>query len=380
MLTITNRAGAAAAPGEVRRFWEVKNYATFGQPARAEIALYGDIGEGVYDDYGDPCGITAQAFLREVQALPALEELTIRIMSCGGNSVTAAAIYGIISGMTCRKVGIVDGIAASAATVILMACDEVRMPANAMFMIHDPSVTASGNARQLGEVIESLIGMKATIVAAYASKNRKMSVEEISAAMSAETYYGAAEAVEAGFADTVLEPSRIQNLAALDPAALKGAPEAFVQAVKAQLAEAAAATEDTMKPEEIASSFAAITASLTALTETVKGLGTPAAAVVVEQVENKVVVEKTPAERDAESLAKVKTFAETNNVMAIFNKYVEAGSPVEAVRTAVFGAAATADAAKPVTATKVQNKVDAVGQGLTEGVVGAWYSMINKRA
>ncbi len=135
-------------------------------------------------------------------------------------------MYGVLAGLPCRRIGVVDGMAASAATVPLMACHEVQIPANAIMMIHDPMTGAYGNAGDFTAVIEALNRVKATIVAAYAAKNSKMSAEEISAAMTATTYYSGADAVAAGFADTLVEAAPILNLATLDPATLKGAPEA----------------------------------------------------------------------------------------------------------------------------------------------------------
>lgn len=379
---ILNRAGGAAGSSRAMG-WRIKSYAGPLAGMTAEVDLYGEIGIDWDPDTGERVGMSAQRFLAEVQGLPLLGLFVLRVCSPGGNTVQAMAMHSIIQGLQCRKVGIVDGFAASAATIVLMACDEIQIPAGAIMMIHDPLVDIMGNAAQLSAAIEDLARVKQAIIATYAAKNSKMSADEISAAMAATTYYVGADAVEAGFADKLTAPAPITNLAALDPAALKGAPEAFVLAVKAQL-EAAAAQEETMKPEEIAKSFETLTASLATLTETVNKLAVPAA-----EVKPVPGAEKTQAEKDAESLSKVKAFAEEKGagVLAIFNKYVEAGSPVEAIRTAVFGAAATADAeAKPVPGGKAPGAVDRArnhgdvpGQGLTIGRVSAWYDMLNKR-
>lgn len=378
---ILNRASGAAGSSRAMG-WRIKSYAGPLAGMTAEVDLYGEIGIDWDPDTGERVGMSAQRFLAEVQALPPLGMFILRVCSPGGSVVQGMAMHSIISGLKCRKVGIVDGYAASAATVVLMACDEIQIPVGAIMMIHDPLVEIMGNAAQLSAAVEDLARVKQAIVATYAAKNGKMSAEEISAAMAATTYYVGADAVEAGFADTLTASAPITNLAALDPAALTGAPEAFVLAVKAQR-EAAAAQEETMKPEEIAKSFETLTASLATLTETVNKLAAPAPEV------KPVPAEKTPAEKDAESLAKVKAFAEEKGagVLAIFNKYVEAGSPVEAIRTAVFGAAANADAeAKPApggkpagTPDRARNHADTPGQGLTVGRVSAWYDMLNKR-
>lgn len=378
---ILNLAGTGGAT-EPHVFWRISNLAVVGSGRTCEIDLYGEIGVDRDPDTYEQVGVSAQTFLDQVRCLglTAADTLRMRVCSPGGNSMDAAAFYSVLVGLPCRKVGIVDGLAASAATIPLMACDEVQIPANALFMIHDPMTAVFGNEAALTGAIETLRRVKATIVAAYAAKNSKMSAEEISAAMSAETFYSGADAVAAGFADTLIEPTPVVNFAALDPATLKGVPEDFVRAVEAQRAEAAAASEDTMKPEEIAKSFETLTASLATLTESVAKLSAPKAAEA--QVENKV-VEKTPAEREAESLAVVKTFAEGQGaaVMAVFNKYAEAGAPIEALRTAVYGAAATADAhVVPSTAGKPVKAAGTPLAGLTVENVAGWYDQLNKRA
>jgi len=389
---VLNLAGARAGEaGEPRVFWRISNFVPAGAGRTCDIDLYGEIGVDRNPDTWEQVGVSAQTFLDQVRelGLTAADTLRMRVCSGGGNSMDAAAIYSVLVGLPCRKVGIVDGLAASAATIPLMACDEVQIPANAIFMIHDPMTGVFGNVAALGSAIETLGRVKSTIVAAYAAKNAKMSADEIAAAMAlggsegTGTTYTGAEAVEAGFADTLIAPAPVVNFAALDPAALKGAPEDFVRAVEAQRAEAAATQEDAMNAEEIAKSFETLTASLANLTDSVAKLSA-APKVAEAQVENKVVVEKTPAERDAESLAKVKAFAEGQGagILAVFNKYVEGGAPVEAVRTAVYGAAATADAhAAPQAAGKPTGKTAGTPlTGLTIENVADWYGRLNKRA
>lgn len=389
---VLNLAGRRAGEAGDGVFWRISNLAVVGSGRTCEIDLYGEIGVDRDPDTWETLGISAQTFLDQVRCLglTAADTLVLRVCSPGGNSMDAAAIYGVLVGLPCRRIGIVDGLAASAATIPLMACHEVQIPGNAIFMIHDPMTVVFGNEAVMAGAVECLRRVKTTIVAAYASKNTKMSADEIAAAMAlggeagTGTSYLGADAVEAGFADTLIAPAPVINFAALDPAALKGVPEDFVRAVEAQRAEAEAAanSEDTMKPEEIAKSFETLTASLATLSETVNKLAAApkaAEAVVVDKV-----VEKTPAEVAAESLAKVKTFAESQGagVLAVFNKYVEADAPVEAVRVAVYGAAAAADAhVVPQTPGKPAGKTSGTPlSGLTVENVAGWYDRLNKRA
>src|SRR5690625_2640779 len=102
----------------------------------------------------------------------------------------------------------VDGLAASVASVIAMAGDEVIMPANAMMMIHDPWTWGAGNAKQFRKLADDLDKIGESIVAAYEGKTG-LSSEEITSIMDAETWLTASEAVEMGFADTIEESKHI---------------------------------------------------------------------------------------------------------------------------------------------------------------------------
>ena len=102
----------------------------------------------------------------------------------------------------------VDGIAASIASMIAMAGDEVAMPENAMLMLHDPSGLVMGTASDMRAMAEALDRMKAGMVAAYRDKSGRDDAE-IEALMTAETWLSGEEAVALGLADRVQEPVRM---------------------------------------------------------------------------------------------------------------------------------------------------------------------------
>ena len=103
----------------------------------AEIVIYDEIGA---------FGIPAKAFLDELKALGPVPELTVRINSPGGSVFDGVAIYNALKRHSAAITVWIDGIAASIASMIAMAGDEIVMPENAMLMLHDPSGLVMGTA------------------------------------------------------------------------------------------------------------------------------------------------------------------------------------------------------------------------------------------
>jgi ATP-dependent Clp protease, protease subunit len=169
------------------------------QAKGAEIVIYDEIGA---------FGIAAKAFLDELKALGPLAELTLRINSPGGSVFDGVAIYNALKRHDARVTVWIDGIAASIASMIAMAGDEVVMPENAMLMLHDPSALVIGTAADMRGMAEALDKMKAGMVAAYRDKSGRDDAE-IETLMAAETWLSAQEAVEFGLADQVEQPVRM---------------------------------------------------------------------------------------------------------------------------------------------------------------------------
>jgi ATP-dependent Clp protease, protease subunit len=169
------------------------------QAGGAEIVIYDEIGA---------FGIPAKAFLDELKALGPVAELTVRINSPGGSVFDGVAIYNALKRHNAVITVWVDGIAASIASMIAMAGDEVVMPENAMLMLHDPSALVLGTASDMRAMAEALDKMTAGMVAAYRDKSGR-SDAEIEALMRDETWLSAEEAVALGLADRVEEPVRM---------------------------------------------------------------------------------------------------------------------------------------------------------------------------
>lgn len=175
------------------KFWNFKNL-----DEGAEMRLEGVISEDTW--WGDE--VTPQMFKDELAEYEG-KDLTIWINSPGGDVFAASVIYTAIKerkGSTKVKI---DGMAASAASVIAMSGDSVEMSPTAILMIHNPMVAAFGNEHELKSYIAVLKEVKETIINAYELKSY-LGREEISRLMDKETWMNAHEAVRLGFADAVL--------------------------------------------------------------------------------------------------------------------------------------------------------------------------------
>jgi ATP-dependent protease ClpP protease subunit len=174
-------------------------YSIRAREAGAELSIYDEI--GAY-------GVSAKDFIAELGALPAATPIELRLNSPGGSVFDAVAIYNALKRHDGTVTVTIDGIAASAASYVAMAGDAVVMPENAFLMIHDPSGLVMGTAADMRAMAEALDKIGASLVRGYAAKSGKPG-EEIAALMAAETWFDAAEALAAGFADRLAEPVRI---------------------------------------------------------------------------------------------------------------------------------------------------------------------------
>ena len=164
-----------------------------GEPStEAEISIYDQIGGW---------GVTANDFIAQLKELGDVETINLRIASGGGSIVEGNTIFNALKRHSAKVVTHIDSLAASMASVIAMAGDEVRMADNALLMIHNPWTMSMGGAEQLRKDADLLDKMEANIRNAYSRS--ALTSEEIDAAMEEETYYTASEALEAGFIDEI---------------------------------------------------------------------------------------------------------------------------------------------------------------------------------
>jgi len=222
-------------------------YAIRAQSTGAEVVIYDEI--GAY-------GVSAKGFLAELAALPDATPLALRLNSPGGSVFDAVAIYNAIKRHSGTVTVWIDGIAASAASYIAMAGDEVIMPENAFLMIHDPAGVVMGTAIDMRAMADALDKIKGSLLQGYAAKSGRPQ-EEIAPLMAAETWLDAKDALDLGFADRIAEPVRIA--ARFDVGRFRNAPlalaEVVVDADEANLGHTAAADAED-EDEETASDAA----------------------------------------------------------------------------------------------------------------------------
>jgi ATP-dependent protease ClpP protease subunit len=200
----------------------------------AEVLIYDEI--GAY-------GVSAKGFLAELGALPDDTPIDLRLNSPGGSVFDAVAIYNALSRHAGTITVWIDGIAASAASYIAMAGDEIVMPENAFLMIHDPSGIVMGTAADMRDMAGALDKIAASMTRGYAAKSGKPEAQ-IAALMASETWFDATDAMDLGLATRMAEPVRIA--ASFDIGRFRNAPPALTELVDAE----GPAMDDDIVPDE----------------------------------------------------------------------------------------------------------------------------------
>lgn len=191
----------------MKECWKIEN--TAGETA--SLYFYGPISDETW--YGDE--VTPRKFADELRDLGG-KDLLIRLNSPGGDVFAGQALHNLIRDYPGKVTVKIDGLAASAAMLIVCAADHVIMPNNALLMVHNPAIGLCGfyTAGDLAQYASRLSAVKQSIVGAY---RRKVSLEEkeLFQMMDAETWMQAAEAKEKGFADEIedsgTETAKIEN-------------------------------------------------------------------------------------------------------------------------------------------------------------------------
>lgn len=157
--------------------------------------------------------------------------INVRINSPGGDFFGGVAIYNALVRHSARVLVDVDGLAASVASVIAMAGDEVRMGRGTFLMIHDPWVGMIGNSAELRETAALLDKIAEGIAEIYAERTGKTE-RELLDLMREETWFNAVEAVEAGFADQATEEEAEEDVkASFDLSIFAHAPQELLESM-----------------------------------------------------------------------------------------------------------------------------------------------------
>jgi ATP-dependent protease ClpP protease subunit len=165
----------------------------------ATLQIFDQIGE----DWFGGSGISAKAFSDALMSVGP-GPLVVEINSPGGNVWDGLAIYNMLRGRNAQVTTRVVGIAASIASIIALAGDTVEMADASLFMIHDPSGMVAGTSEDMRKMADAL-DQHAEILAGIYAKCTGKPVAQIRAAMSAETWFTAQEAMQFGFADCMTE-------------------------------------------------------------------------------------------------------------------------------------------------------------------------------
>jgi ATP-dependent protease ClpP protease subunit len=215
-----------------------------------EMLCYGPIGSPHNDPF-EP-GITARDVASVLQGQNP-GRIILRVNSPGGDAFEGLAIYNLLSSHSAKVEVHVDGVAASAASVIAMAGDVVHMADNALLMVHDPWTLAMGTADDMRSVADRLDMLADSLARTYAKRTGR-EPDEFRQLMAVETWFNAEQAVEMGLADKAEEP--MPMAAGPMPAAwferFRAVPQALLERITVPQDSAAsdAATMGSQTPED----------------------------------------------------------------------------------------------------------------------------------
>lgn len=180
-----------------RKFWNWIKNQNEGDSEMRTLFLNGPISDESW--FGDE--VTPKLFKDELAAGDG--PISVWINSPGGDVFAAAQIYNMLMDYPNDVTVMIDGLAASAASVIAMAGTEVQMSPVAMMMIHNPATVAIGDSEEMKKAVKMLDEVKESIMNAYEIKTG-LSRDRISRMMDAESWFNANKAVELGFADKIM--------------------------------------------------------------------------------------------------------------------------------------------------------------------------------
>lgn len=207
-LLVLNGPAALPDPGaETPKFWNIVEI----NDDEAEITMYGEVVSRRPTDWwtGEPLDglyITPEGFLEDLAQVKDKAKITVRINSVGGDLYTALGICNRLKELNGETVAVIDGIAASAATIIAMGCKVREIAEGALFMVHEALLTLVGNYnhKALLEVNKRLEAANKAAAETYDSATH-LGVDKIRNIMAKETWYTGREAVENGFCTGIRE-------------------------------------------------------------------------------------------------------------------------------------------------------------------------------
>lgn len=147
-------------------------------------------------------GVSAADFIAELKSHHSVRSINLSIHSPGGNALDGLAMYNALIAHPAKVHAHVDGLAASAASIVLMAGDIISMPEDAFLMIHNPFTAVMGGSEEMRQVADTLDKIKTSLVNIY-QKKTGLDVQAINTMMNNETWLSADDALSEGFIDTI---------------------------------------------------------------------------------------------------------------------------------------------------------------------------------
>ncbi len=221
-----------------------------------------------------------EAFLKECAVG---EKVKIEINSPGGSVISGLAMANMVKNSKAHVIAHVVGIAASMASVVACACDEIHMEEAAFLMIHNPWTSADGDAEDLKHAADILENMEVAMRAFYRGKFPKMTDAELDALMAEETWMTGADCVARGMV-CELVPSDVRAAACVTRRHFKHMPEAAAKFIEIHDAQPAAAGEGAQGAEPVAEPKAATVPEATASVQ--QQVAEPVAQVAEPEAEN----------------------------------------------------------------------------------------------
>ena len=182
----------------LKKFWEFRNKTE----TSAELLLYGDISDTSW--WGDE--VTPKQFTEDLKALGDISDITVRINSGGGDVFAATAIGNVLEQHKANVTAKIDGLCASAATIVACHCQKVIAANDSIYMIHPVKMGICGyaDATTLQQYIDALGAIRDNIITLYAKKTGR-DKEEVAKQMDDTSWFTGAEAKDNGFVDELID-------------------------------------------------------------------------------------------------------------------------------------------------------------------------------
>ncbi len=185
------------------KFFEFKSYGN----NKAVIYIYGDITSYKWDEDD----VTASDVVKKLAMYSDVEEIEVRINSIGGNVFQSVTIMNLLKDSKAKIHVVIDGIAASGASIIAMAGDTITMNDGAIMMIHEAAVGIHGQRDDFEKMIETLDKINSSMIEVYKTKTG-LEDDVLKSMLKEETYLTASEALELGFCDAISELEVVAQL------------------------------------------------------------------------------------------------------------------------------------------------------------------------